>query len=70
MGHVLAGEAAGDDVNASVCTSVELADVAIAWDLRPVVGKHGLAVAVSLDLRDGFATCELEAEVEAADAAE
>jgi hypothetical protein len=65
---VLAGEAAGDDVNGRDCLGVDVPDVWHAKHVRPVLLKNSEGVRVELALPQAAHTRPLEAEIEAADA--
>ena len=69
-GEGLAGEAAGEEVDAPVPRPVEVPDLGVDGDAGTVPREHGAAEAVGLDERDGAEAGRLGGEVETPDAAE
>ena len=70
-GHVLAREAAADEVNGSESCGANGSDIFMALDLRPVLREHLATERVDLDLpAHGAEPGPFEAEFQAADARE
>lgn len=69
-GEGLAGEAAGDEVDAPVEGAVEVADLVVDRDAGPVAREDGAAEAVGLDERGGAEARRLGGEIEPADSGE
>jgi hypothetical protein len=66
----LAGESAGEDVDGLEVGTGQLADVAVAGDVRPVSREDPSAIGVGLALPEDAEAGALEAEVEPADPGE
>lgn len=68
-GGILTRESAADEINGSKLSCPDGADVAIAFNLRPVSREHAPAERVNLDLPSNWAEAgPLQAEFEPADA--
>ena len=65
----LAGESSGDEVD-SLCASVDVPDVLVAFDSGPVMGEDRAAVGVDLALPSDREACSLQAKIKSPNARE
>lgn len=70
----LAGKSSGHEIGSGTsqgCPPLgSCADVVMAWNLRPVLGQHPLAVGIAFDLADTGPPGAVETQIQAADAGE